>query len=887
MSSSTTFSDPSLGRLMNELASAPARDVQGARARLLRPGEQLGRFTLVRELGRGGFGVVFEAIDPELDRCVAVKVLLPDRLRNGPRAQGQSVRREAQAAARLNHPNIVTVFDLCHFEGLPYLVLELLQGETLAARLRRGPLPAREAVAIAIDIARGLSHAHRKGVLHRDLKPANVFLAREGAVRVLDFGMAWLLESEGLPPVGGTPGFMAPEQSRGVEQDERADVFAFGVLLYSMLAGRLPSRGIVPDDSPAPRLRPSLAPCGLDDLVASTLASTRDQRPRDATALLALLLEVRARLEGRASRRRRLKRGGAAALAAVVLVSMLAPHVDDAVARNAAAQRRLALVHASQRQRDPLEAARLLARVGSADEPPGAATAALKLLALALPVEVSAPGAALARAPDGAAAVYLSDGGRPVLRPRVGRAVPLQAGEFPIADAAFAPRGGLLALADFGGAAWIFDAEARRVAVLRGHKPWTAVRSVRFSADGRRAITAGEDGTARIFDAATGDRIAVLRSEGSLRGAELDSSGEHAVLLERACASVQSLDGAVAVPLCGRATPLAASFGAAGSWVATAHADGSAILWQRDGARQRIALGLPFGVLRSARFDEAGALHALGADDSVRVFRIAPGAERPATLQGHRGPIAQLRFTPRGDYLASAGTDGTARVWKIATGESIVLGEPGAPATAVDVSADGALAATAHEDGEVVVFALEGGTARMVERHTLAAPLTSVALAPCACRVVVGDREGKATLFTLGERRVSALRPKRSAPVRSLAFAYGGSAIAASYADGHSELLYEGAGPPRPLRAVAVLAGPAPRAIVATLDGARIVGVDHGAPPIDVGLEGAALAAAAFAPGAARAALGATDGTIRVVTLDWPRLVELLRRSSENVSLPD
>ncbi len=214
-------------------------------------GARLGPYEIVALIGAGGMGEVFRARDARLGRDVAVKVLpaavatQPDRLRR--------FAQEARAAAALSHPNVVAVYDV-HTDGeTPYVVSELLEGETLREALERGPMPARRAVDIAIQVASGLAAAHHKGIVHRDVKPANIFLTADGRAKVLDFGLARIVEAGDTdrvstriaddPPtlpgtVMGTVGYMAPEQVRGEVVDSRADVFALGTVCYEMLAGR-------------------------------------------------------------------------------------------------------------------------------------------------------------------------------------------------------------------------------------------------------------------------------------------------------------------------------------------------------------------------------------------------------------------------------------------------------------------------------------------------------------------------------------------------------------------------------------------------------------------------------------------------------------------------
>ncbi|WP_242360282.1 protein kinase [Anaeromyxobacter sp. SG17] len=271
--------DPgALSALLAELARAP----EGAWEAELRPGAVIGRFELIRELGRGGFGIVWEARDRELGRGVAFKAL---RRGAGRDVAEDPLLREAAIAASLSHPNVVTLFDFGRAPAGPFLVLELLRGETLGARLARGPLPPREAMRVALEIARGVAHAHASGVVHRDLKPGNVFLCSDGRVKVLDLGMAQAFAHRAMP--GGTPGHMAPEQVRGAPEDERTDVFALGVLLFQMLRGELPPRDGAGDVEGAvlrvPEL-PSVAP-----LVARMLSADPVERPRDGGEVVAAL----------------------------------------------------------------------------------------------------------------------------------------------------------------------------------------------------------------------------------------------------------------------------------------------------------------------------------------------------------------------------------------------------------------------------------------------------------------------------------------------------------------------------------------------------------------------------------------------------------------------
>jgi serine/threonine protein kinase len=277
-----------MSALLRELVTMPRRAEDWER--LLRPGQIVGRFELVREIGRGGFGIVYQARDRELGRSVAFKALRPGRgLEVG---AAELLLQEAEAIARLSHPNLVTLHDVGRCDQGPYLVLELLRGCTLGERLSQGPVPVAEALRIGVDVARGVSHAHQAGVIHRDLKPTNVFLCEGGLFKVLDFGMAHAFGRQRT--LGGTPAYMAPEQWRDGSEDERTDVFALGVMLYQMLTGKvpLPEGGKSLEAGPAALLSVPECPA-LARLVACMLERDPADRPRDATEVLGPLSTFR------------------------------------------------------------------------------------------------------------------------------------------------------------------------------------------------------------------------------------------------------------------------------------------------------------------------------------------------------------------------------------------------------------------------------------------------------------------------------------------------------------------------------------------------------------------------------------------------------------------
>src|SRR5215469_12899229 len=213
---------------------------------ILTPGTKLAQYQILSPLGAGSMGEVYRARDSQLNRDVAIKVLPglssePDRLIR--------FEQEGRAAAALNHPNILAIFQMGTHAGVPYIVTELLEGKTLAENLRRGSLQPRKAIDYGEQIAQGLAAAHEKGITHRDLKPENLFVTKEGRIKILDFGLAKISPLKKTPDelaptitrhgvAIGTVGYMSPEQVRGQDTDHRTDIFAFGAILYEMVMGK-------------------------------------------------------------------------------------------------------------------------------------------------------------------------------------------------------------------------------------------------------------------------------------------------------------------------------------------------------------------------------------------------------------------------------------------------------------------------------------------------------------------------------------------------------------------------------------------------------------------------------------------------------------------------
>jgi tRNA A-37 threonylcarbamoyl transferase component Bud32 len=272
----------------------------------LAPGQSISHYRLVEKIGEGGMGVVWKARDARLNRDVAIKVLPPELSDNAKRLV--RFQREARILASLQDPNVASIYGLEESEGEHFLVMELVEGEDLAQRLRRGPVPVEEALDVARQLAEGLETAHEKGIVHRDLKPANVKLTPDGKVKVLDFGLAKAFTEESMEEsdepsrsptltaeatragvILGTAAYMSPEQARGRLVDRRTDIWAFGCVLYEMLAGTRPFMGETVSDTLAEVLKseadwsllPKETPVRVSGLIKLCLRKDPKERLRD------------------------------------------------------------------------------------------------------------------------------------------------------------------------------------------------------------------------------------------------------------------------------------------------------------------------------------------------------------------------------------------------------------------------------------------------------------------------------------------------------------------------------------------------------------------------------------------------------------------------------
>jgi dienelactone hydrolase len=297
-------------------------------------GQTFSHYRVVAHLGGGGMGVVYKAEDLRLKRTVALK-FLPHEMTRDPEARERFIQ-EAQAASALDHPNICTIYDVDHADaGQLFIAMAYYDGETLKQRLKRGPLPIADALDIAAQIGRGLENAHHAGIIHRDIKPANIMLTHDGLVKIVDFGIAKLIDHTGPTRTGttlGTVGYMAPEQVRGSLADQRVDLWALGVVLYELIAGAPPFLGqndaiiinniLNQDPPPIAGVRSD-----VDRVIRRALAKAPEQRYATATEVIRDLTECQASVTGRlaatpATEPRGVPRRVAIAAVALLLVAL-------------------------------------------------------------------------------------------------------------------------------------------------------------------------------------------------------------------------------------------------------------------------------------------------------------------------------------------------------------------------------------------------------------------------------------------------------------------------------------------------------------------------------------------------------------------------------------
>ena len=803
-------------------------------------GQRIAHYRIDAELGRGGMGEVYRAWDEDLQRAAALKTLPPEFSADAGRVR--RFEQEAFAASRLNHPNIVTIFEVLHAEGAHWIATELVEGETLRQLLGK-PMPVERALDIAIQAAAALKAAHTAWIIHRDIKPENIMLRADGLVKVLDFGIAGVMQSEAThpPPEGipraarddtltaagailGTANYMSPEQARGEPLDGRTDIYSLGLVLQKMLAADVPKE--------------------LQRVLRRMLAPDREARYASAGELLDDLTNVRRRMESRTARR--MVRIGFFAVVVALVIAAVAALLsindvwDERVLRDghtAAARRaifspdgRLVVSCGEDGQVIVWDFARR-ERLATLQHPshhvvfspdgrwfatggtdgtvaiwdaktfrrlrtlPGQHT---EIVAMGISADATRLAAAWFFPNDGSI-VWDTRDWKPVnqypsMQMSYGtlifspdqRTLNSSTQRFSSNWMALSPDASILVLVDAGGRASFyrlarkgdFDS-AKLIAQHRGHSDHA--RSVAFSPDGRLAATAAEDIV--LWDAATQQKLARFEYP----------------------AIVWSV-----------------AFSPDGRWLLSSHGDGAVLVWDVAERQLVASLNEHAGAVRAVAFAADGKHVASGGDDHVVTIWDIARNRKEAVLAGHPTRVTGVAFSADGRQFASVDHDGLLFLWDVARRQprlAIERHEENIQGYTLTMSRDGSFVATTHgvyatadgrrladfrngawtygaaygmaisPDGRLVAAAIDLGwlvlwdvqTNRLVEARRLAGThQIACSFSPDGKWLATGEDEGLVRLWSVRPLQQVAVLGRHAARVKAVAFAPDGAAVASA-----------------------------------------------------------------------------------------------------------
>jgi eukaryotic-like serine/threonine-protein kinase len=642
---------------------------------------RLDRFEIARVIGRGGMGIVLEGFDTHLQRSVAIKVLNPEYQKND--IARQRFCREGRAAAAISHEHVVAMHQVAKEDesDIAYLVMQLIDGETLESRMSaNGAMPTEEAARLGMQIAAGLSAAHSRGMIHRDIKPANILIEREtDRVKLTDFGLARASDDVKLTKTGmvtGTPLYMSPEQATGATIDERSDLFSLGAVIYEMATGLSPFQapslvGVmkrIMDEMPAPphKINASVKK-PFSDLILSMLAKKPEERQASAAAV-------------------------ATALASIVTeYGPISPLQVPAVA--AAQVKRISGSHRAMQQRWVVGAwlaggfgalclvATLATLFGSSrklDNDNSNQNGSNSASVGNEPAKSSLPSIVLAGNPG---TVWSVD---------------------------FSPQGNTVAAAIEDGSVRLWNIETKQVSKsFNAHRG--IVWCVRFHPSRSIVATSGDDGFVKIWDGETFDLIHQWNAGSAVRGIAFSPDGNRIVVGDRG--------GNIRVYDIGSTKELethsqsGSIFGIAyssdGKLIATVASDKIVRVWDSTTFAERQTLHGHSGPIYNVAFAPSGPLMAtVGWGKNVRVWNVESGIE-VKNLIGSRGDVWGVVFCPKSDHLVTTSQDGTARIWDLTSGDSIATLEGHESAVHnVAISASTKRIATSGRDGTIRIWDL-------------------------------------------------------------------------------------------------------------------------------------------------------------------------------------
>ncbi|HEY7329549.1 MAG TPA: protein kinase [Gemmataceae bacterium] len=750
----TTSSAPT-GTNPTELAHTIVDDSGSA----LRRARAVPGYEILSELGRGGMGVVYKAKQISLNRVVALKMILAGA--HAGEQQRRRFRGEAEAAAQLQHLNIVQVYEVGEHERCPFIALEYVDGRGLNDILNESrSLPPFQAAVLIEQLARAVHYAHQRGIVHRDLKPSNILLTKEGVPKITDFGLAKRLD-EGVTntrtgDILGTPSYMAPEQASG---DTRAigpgtDIFSLGTILYEMLIGRPPFESssafetihlVMTAEPERPSRLNARVPTDLETICLKCLEKNPTKRYPCARALSEDLARfqvgepITARPVGWLERGAKWvrRRPAVASLLALLSSSLLALLIGGWVSAINLYQSNEALKAAERKHAD------LVRFNGMHYLQEGDLFASLVWFARALSLETDEARIEAHRLRIAA-----------VLRecPRLSQ---MWFHDDSVNDVTFSPDGRWVLTASSDGTAHVWDADRGTARFETPLQHDALIFRASFSPDGSRIVTASDDSTARIWDAVTGRLLVTLVGhKDGVRDARFSPDGSQ-IVTGSDDKTAHLWDAATGKdlfhePLVHGKSVIHASFHPEGKRILTASEDGSARIWKVENNSAKVVVQLPHeAALTDACFDREGKRVATAsADETARIWDAVSG-EPIITQLRHHGPVFSVAFRPDGRQLATAGIDHKAWVLDAKTGLSLLP---------PFMHNSGVCCVTYSHDGTHLVTASDDNTARVWDGKT-ARPLTPpiqhsgsvfrACFSPDGRRIATASRDTTARIYEL------------------------------------------------------------------------------------------------------------------------------------------
>jgi eukaryotic-like serine/threonine-protein kinase len=806
-----------------------AKDLEGLKQRggFVTATPEVPGFEILGELGRGGMGVVYKARQTALKRMVALKMILAGAHTSG--ADLARFRSEAEAVARLRHPNIVQVYEIGELKGLPFFSLEYVDGGTLAGKVNGAPLPERQAAQVVETLARAMHEAHQSGIVHRDLKPANVLLTAAGAVKIADFGLAKKLDEAGQTTTGaimGTPSYMAPEQARGDlrEIGPATDIYALGGILYELLTGRPPFRGSTKIETlwqvlhqepiPPSRLQPGVTR-DLENVCLKCLEKEPGRRYGSAETLAEDLRRfqagepTRARPVGRLERgwkwaKRRPVAAGLLAVSTLLLLALVGLTVGWFYHGKVEAALGLAetALEDAERQRTAAQLAReeALANARVADREKNRA----EMLSYLLGVQAAHHAWQSNDVP--AALVYLDQwrawerrgwefdyvrslcsGSRLTLKGHTG----------PVKNLAMSADGKRIV----SGGSWdqtvkVWNADSgQEVLSFRPHA--ANIFGVAISGDGKRIVTTGNDLTVNVWDAATAQKVRSI--QGRLHQFScLGLSADGKRIVAGSCVftpqgislpgEMQVMDADTGVDiflLKGHTSGISSvAFSADSKRIVSGSQDGTVKIWDAEKGKDMLTLKGHSGAVTSAAITRDGQrIVSCSADGTVKVWDALTGRQG-LTLTGHTGVVQSVAISSDGQRIFSGSSDQTVKVWDGTSGEQLLTLKGHTDAVlSLAISADATRIASGSSDKTVRVWdAARNPEALTIKGHTDS--LSGVAISPDGKRIVSGGKDGMVKVWDAGTGQALHSSKAPSGWVTSVAFSGDGKRIAAGNWDG-------------------------------------------------------------------------------------------------------